>query len=59
MKNIKKWNQISMQIRRRRALLLASAIGTVTSKIIVTPKGATLSEKLQLIAALCNEIWPQ
>ena len=33
-------------------------IGT-TSKVHVTPKGVRLSGKLQLIAALCNEIWPQ
>ena len=29
---------------------------TIASKINVTPKGVRLSEKLQLTAALCNEI---
>ena len=29
---------------------------TIASKVKVTPKGVRLSEKLQLIAALCNEI---
>ena len=29
---------------------------TIESKINVTPKGARCSEKLQLTAALCNEI---
>ena len=29
---------------------------TIASKINVTPKGVKLSEKLQLTAALCNEI---
>ena len=28
----------------------------IASKINVTPKGVRLSEKLQLTAALCNEI---
>ena len=32
---------------------------TIASKINVTPKGVRLSEKLQLTAALCDEIWPQ
>ena len=32
---------------------------TIASKINVTTKGVRLSEKLQLTAALCNEIWPQ
>ena len=30
--------------------------GTIASKINVTPKGVRLSQKLQLTAALCNEI---
>ena len=30
--------------------------GTIASKINVTPKGVRLSEKLQLIAALCDKI---
>ena len=34
-------------------LILAPALA---SKINVTPKGIRLSEKLQLTAALCNEI---
>ena len=33
-----------------------SNYGTIASKITVTPKGVRLSEKLQLTAALCNEI---
>ena len=33
-----------------------SNYGTITIKITVTPKGVRLSEKLQLNAALCNEI---
>ena len=32
---------------------------TIAGKINVTPKGVRLSEKLQLTAALCNEIWLQ
>ena len=32
---------------------------TIGSKINDTPKGGRLSEKLQLTAALCNEIWLQ
>ena len=32
---------------------------TIASKINGTPKSVRLSEKLQLTAALCNEIWPQ
>ena len=32
---------------------------TIASKTNGTPKGVRLSEKLQLTAALCNEIWPQ
>ena len=32
---------------------------TIASKINVTPEGVRLSVKLQLTAALCNEIWPQ
>ena len=31
---------------------------SIASKINGTPKGARLSEKLQLTAALCNEIRP-
>ena len=30
--------------------------GIIASKINATPKGVRLSEKLQLTAALCNEI---
>ena len=33
--------------------------GTIADIINVTSKGVRLSEKLQLTAALCNEIWPQ
>ena len=33
--------------------------GTIASKINVTLYGLRLSEKLQLIATLCNEIWLQ
>ena len=31
----------------------------IASKINVTTKGVRLTEKLQLTATLCNEIWPQ
>ena len=31
----------------------------IASKINGTPKGVRLLEKLQVTAALCNEIWPQ
>ena len=33
--------------------------GTIDSKINVTPKGPKIARKMQLTAALCNEIWPQ
>ena len=33
--------------------------GTIASKVNVTPKCVTFSEKLQLTAAVRNEIWPQ
>ena len=40
-------------------VVVAIQICTIASKKNVTTKGIRLSEKLQLTAALCNEIWPQ
>ena len=40
-------------------LCIMKLICNIGSKINVTLKGVILSEKLQLTAALCDEIWPQ
>ena len=50
-KECQKINTLSTSVLKRGLLIC-----TIASEINVTPKGVRLSEKLQLTAALCDEI---